>query len=332
MKIYEKRQNETQGDYKERLYRNMSRWGMGWNAVKKLLGSTHSEDHLRKTSYGYLERIDDEKSHTFDNSVMIINDLHLPFEREDVLEIIAKHANEITTLVIAGDLMDCESISSFPKIERLKLEDELIYTYNWLKEVRKILDKDQKIVIVEGNHENRWYRLVCELHKKNLQTFIDPHLLNMITEGFTIYDRDGKRRKFEPLDGIINIPHWFVNLDNKIIVAHPKDFSSVDGRMCEKASAHFLNRQEEFEVVVFGHTHRYTQMTVSRRQGVYVVENGALCKPMPYSDTGKLNYTPMDSCYTIVKYNNDEKINFNNIKVYHLDDIYSRKGDYTIEI
>ena len=321
--IYDRRENESLMDYEERLYRNQSLYGLSWEEINNLLGINQHYDSTRKASYGYIKRIDQEKEHQFDKSVMIINDLHLPFERNDILEIVNKHKNEIDTLVIGGDLIDCQSISFFPKIKTLTLEYELVYAYNFLKRVRKILDNNQKIIIINGNHEERWYRDICNLHEnlheKDMQKFIN----HMIIEGFTIYEGN-KKHKYKGIQNIIYIPHWFVNIDNKIIVAHPKDFSRVDGKMCEKTSEHFLNRDEEFEVICFGHTHKYSQMTVSRRQGVYIIENGCMCQPMQYSDVGKLNYTPQSYCYTIIRYNNNEKINYNNIKVYHLDELYDK--------
>jgi predicted phosphodiesterase len=262
---------------------------------------------------------------------MIINDVHAPFEREDFLEIISKHANEIDTLVIGGDFMDCETISSFPKINRSSLNEELIYSYNLMKKIRKILNKDQRIVLINGNHEERLKMMISKMHEKDLQKFINPNILEMLVDGFTIYE-DNKKIKYEGIEGITYIPHWYVNIDNKIIISHPKDFSGVDGKMCEKISEHFLNKHEEFEVLLFAHTHKYSQMKVSRRQGVYVVENGCLCKNHEYSDVGKLGYTPQDYAYTIIKYNNDESIDYNNIKVYHLNEIDDRKDNYKVFI
>lgn len=271
------------------------------------------------------------EDNSFDKSVMIINDVHAPFEREDLLEIITKHANEIDTLVVGGDFMDCETISSFPKINRSSLTEELIYSYNLMKKIRKILNNGQKIVLINGNHEERLKMMISKMHEKDLQKFINPNILEMLVDGFTLYE-DNKKIKYEGIEGITYIPHWYVNIDNKIIVSHPKDFSSVDGKMCEKTSEHFLNKHEEFEIVVFAHTHKYSQMKVSRRQGVFVVENGCLCKNHDYADCGKLGYTPQDYCYTIIKYNNGEKIDYNNIKVYHLDDIETKQAEYKVFI
>ena len=160
--------------------------------------------------------------------------------------------------------------------------------------------------------------------------YINPNILSMLVDGFTIYNTDGKKKKYEGIEGVTHIAHWYCNIDNKIIVCHPKDFSAVDGKMCEKTSEHFLNRHEEFEMIVFGHTHKYSQMKVSRRQGIYVVENGCLCKAHDYADTGKLGYTPQDYCYTIIKYNDNEVIDYNNIKVYHLGELETKQDNYKI--
>ena len=294
-----------------------------------------SEDVCRRMMYGAKEAfLEIDKSlktdNKFDKTVMIINDIHSPYERADLLDIIMKHKDEITTLVIGGDFLDCEAISSFPKINKMTMLDELIYGYNLLKKIRQILDNDQKIILINGNHEERLYKMICKMHEKDLQKFINPNILSMLVDGFTIYNSDGKRKKYEGIEGVTHIAHWYCNIDNKIIIAHPKDFSAVDGKMCEKTVEHFKNRFETFDTIVFGHTHKYSQMKVSRRQGVYVVENGCLCRPQDYADTGKLGYTPQDYCYTIIKYNDNEAIDYNNIKVYHLGESETKQDNYKI--
>ena len=335
----EKYENESDLDYKKRLvYGKLIYKTINYDYTtlsKYIFGKQFSEDECRKRMYGLKEAfLEIDKSlktdNKFNKSVMIINDVHSPYERADLLDIIMKHKDEITTLVIGGDLLDCESISSFPKINRMTLLDELIYGYNLLKKIRQILDNDQKIILINGNHEERLYKMICKMHEKDLQKFINPNILSMLVDGFTIYNTDGKKKKYEGIEGVTHIAHWYCNIDNKIIVCHPKDFSAVDGKMCEKTSEHFLNRHEEFEMIVFGHTHKYSQMKVSRRQGIYVVENGCLCKAHDYADTGKLGYTPQDYCYTIVKYNENNPIDYNNIKVYHLPELESKQDNYKI--
>ena len=335
----EKYENESNIDYKKRLvYGKLIYKTIDYDYAtlsEYVFERPLSEDVCRRMMYGaketFLEMDRTLKTDgKFDKSVMIINDIHAPYERADLLDIIMKHKDEITTLVIGGDYLDCEAISSFPKINKMTMLDELIYGYNLLKKIRQILDNDQKIILINGNHEERLYKTICKMHEKDLQKFINPNILSMLVDGFTIYNSDGKRKKYEGIEGVTHIAHWYCNIDNKIIVAHPKDFSSVDGKMCEKTSEHFLNRHEEFEMIVFGHTHKYSQMKVSRRQGIYVVENGCLCKAHDYADTGKLAYTPQDYCYTIIKYNDNNPIDYNNIKVYHLGESETKQDNYKI--
>src|SRR3712207_7294614 len=81
----------------------------------------------------------------------LFRSLHVPYERKDALQIIQKHSHEIDTLVIAGDLMDCEAISSFPKVQRMSLVQELI---------------DRKSTRLNSSHANISYAVFC-LKKKN---------------------------------------------------------------------------------------------------------------------------------------------------------------------
>src|SRR5690606_36422587 len=124
--IYERRKNESLMDYEERLYRNQSRYKLSWKKITELLNLNQHPDTTRKASYGYLRRVDQERENKFDKSVMVLNDLHLPFERKDVLEIIEKHKNEITTLVFDCDLIDCKTISKIHQIKTITVEEELI--------------------------------------------------------------------------------------------------------------------------------------------------------------------------------------------------------------
>jgi len=311
-----RKENESVLDWKTRLYQNRSKYNLSWGDIKAIFNSNFNPDTIRKASYGYLEAYNDMNNTSFDKKVMLMNDIHLPFERKDVLEEIKKHAHEITHLVIGGDLLDCKSISVFSHSNDLSIIDELKYGYNWLLEVRKILGSEIPIILIAGNHEERFEKMI--LKDMVLQNFIDPKILRMYEEGFELFIGK-KREKFSPIPNLKYVDSWYTNIDDKIVYCHPKDFSSVDGKMTEKVAEYFLNKKECADVYVFAHTHKYCQQTVARRQGVYVVENGCVCQPHEYANSGKLSFTPQHYCYSIISYNNDEKVNPNNIKVYHLD-------------
>lgn len=337
MEKFKRLESESLLQYRARLYRNKIALGMNNKEIYDYYISetndTIAESSCRCSATTYNEAISDllEKKvdeESFDKSILFINDIHCPFERSDVLDIITKHAHEITTLVIGGDLMDCESISSFPKINRISLTEELIYTYEFLKKVRKILNKDQKIIMINGNHEERLHKMISKMAEKELQTFLNPNILEMFVEGFTIY-KEGKKNKYEGIEGITLIPHWYVLIDD-IVVCHPKDFSRTKGKMLENVAGHFINKGFEFSTIIFGHTHKASQGVVDRFENKYVIENPCLCMPHSYSDCGKLGYSPQTYGYTIIKYNDNEKVKPNNIKTYFLDEETDTTEEYKI--
>lgn len=337
MEKFKRLESESLLQYRARLYRNKIALGMNNKEIYDYYISetndTIAESSCRCSATTYNEAISDllEKKveeESFDKSILFINDIHCPFERSDMLDIITKHAHEITTLVIGGDLMDCESISSFPKINRISLTEELIYTYEFLKKIRKILNKDQKIIMINGNHEERLHKMISKMAEKELQTFLNPNILEMFVEGFTIY-KDGKKNKYEGIEGITLIPHWYVLIDD-IVVCHPKDFSKTKGKMLENVAGHFINKGFEFSTIIFGHTHKASQGVVDRFENKYVVENPCLCMPHSYSDCGKLGYSPQTYGYTIIKYNDNEKVKPNNIKTYFLDEETDITEEYKI--
>jgi hypothetical protein len=157
------------------------------------------------------------------------------------------------------------------------------------------------------------------MQQKQLQKMLNPNLLEMLQDGFCYYD-NGKKIKYEPIENFQYVNDWKVKLFDNLVVCHPKDFSGVDGRMCEKVSEHFLNRHmvDSDYVIIFGHTHKHSSIKVNRRQGIYVIENSCMCKPMDYADTGKLGYNPQNYGYTYLEFNEGEKINLNDIKLVHL--------------
>ncbi|OSA92841.1 UNVERIFIED_ORG: hypothetical protein B2H93_13525 [Clostridium botulinum] len=299
--------------------------------LNKILGTTYRESYLRGKGQNFNKGRDFVKSdNKFDNSIMIINDIHAPYEREDLLESISKHSDEIDTLIINGDYLDCHSISSFSQVKETSLKDEVVYGYYLLKKIRKILNRNQKIIMNCGNHEKRYFTNISKMNEKDLQTFINPEILEMYTEGFTLYV-DGKKKKYEPIEGLIYIPHWYMVVDG-IVVCHPLTFSQSKGKMLENISSYFVNLGIDFTLAVLGHTHKYSAGITERFSNKSVIENCCMCKPQKYSDCGKTSYSPQTYGYTIIKYNKCEKVTLNNCKTYILEESVDTVSDYIVEI
>lgn len=246
--------------------------------------------------------------------VMIINDVHVPYQHEELLNEIKKHS-DIDYLVIGGDLIDCESCSSFQMLERPTLEEELVAAHEFIQEINKIVNCE--IICIKGNHEERLEREICKMQNKGLQRLLDSQLLRMLEEGFK-FNIGTKRKQYKAIENFKYIDKWYARLFDNLVICHPKDFSNVPAKIAEKSAEYFLNRDviEKDDIIFIGHTHKFSQIVSTRRQDVFVVENGCSCKPMDYSDRGNLNYGNQVNCYTIVEFEEGCKIDRNDIKTY----------------
>lgn len=246
--------------------------------------------------------------------VMIINDVHVPYQHEELLNEIKKH-NDIDYLVIGGDLIDCESCSSFQMLERPTLEEELVAAHEFIQEINKIVNCE--IICIKGNHEERLEREICKMQNKGLQRLLDSQLLRMLEEGFK-FNIGTKRKQYKAIENFKYIDKWYARLFDNLVICHPKDFSNVPAKIAEKSAEYFLNRDviEKDDIIFIGHTHKFSQIVSTRRQDVFVVENGCSCKSMDYSDRGNLNYGNQVNCYTIVEFEEGCKIDRNDIKTY----------------
>ena len=246
--------------------------------------------------------------------VMIINDVHVPYQHDGLLDEIKKH-KDMDYLVIGGDLIDCESCSSFQMLERPTLEEELVAAHEFIQEINKIINAE--IICIKGNHEERLEREICKMQNKGLQRLLDSQLLRMLEEGFK-FSVGTKRKKYKAIENFKYIDKWYARLFDNLVICHPKDFSNVPAKIAEKSAEYFLNRGiiEKDDVIFIGHTHKFSQIVSTRRQDVFVVENGCSCKAMDYSDRGNLNYGNQVNCYTIVEFEEGNKIEKNDIKTY----------------
>lgn len=259
----------------------------------------------------------EEKERKLENKkkkVMIINDVHVPYQHDGLLDEIRKH-KDMDYLVIGGDLIDCESCSSFQMLERPTLEEELVAAHEFIQEINKIIDAE--IICIKGNHEERLEREICKMQNKGLQRLLDSQLLRMLEEGFK-FSIGTKRKKYKAIENFKYIDKWYARLFDNLVICHPKDFSNVPAKIAEKSAEYFLNRGiiEKDDIIFIGHTHKFSQIVSTRRQDVFVVENGCSCKPMDYSDRGNLNYGNQVNCYTIVEFEEGGKIDRNDIKTY----------------
>lgn len=251
--------------------------------------------------------------------VLILSDLHCPFHNEKmILDIINKHRFSIDTIIFGGDIIDCESVSFFPKENRKSLVEEMVITYNLLNKIDK-LTPDAKKILIKGNHEHRFDRFLAE-NKSELNIFHSNNILENIVNGFSVHNRDTENKTvYSKLsDNFIVINKWFVQYGD-IIVSHPTNYSKIPLKTATMAVEHFVKRGMIFNTMFIGHTHKWGDTFFYSK---WIGELGCLCMPMEYSDNGNVNYTPQIYGYAVITLVNGIT-DYDNSKLYRVEE----KGD-----
>ncbi len=243
---------------------------------------------------------------------LVLSDLHIPYHRDDILEVVKSHAKEIDTLVIAGDCVDCESISKFKELGKIPLIDEMVIAHSVLKAVEDLTPGVKRYVIY-GNHEERFVKYLAT-YDNSLNPLHSSNILQEIIGGFQKHDhRLGQTTVYSGLDYEV-IDQWHMQL-NDLIIAHPSGFSKIPGRTVSNACEYFTRNGFDFNAVMIGHTHKIIEKLPNLNKWCY--EIGCLCKEMPYAAGGKLGYTPQNPGYAVAVFEN-KQFDVNTSKIYCL--------------
>lgn len=311
-------------DIKERIVELSKDYGMRDKEVSSIIaqefGVLVSDDTIRYHARRKGKKDEVKKQMITDgvSKTLVLTDLHIPFHREDtIIDIIMKHRGEIDTIIFGGDVVDCEGISSFPKEIRRPMIQEMEIAYKFFRRIDKLTPNVKKIMIW-GNHEYRYVRYLQNMGNE-LNPFHSANILEEIISGFTKHDRaNNKKTVYRPLsDNFVVVDKWFVQ-HGDMIVAHPKNFSKINLKTAVNTVDHFVARGMRFNTCGIGHTHK---QGTTMRNNVWTIEFGCLCKPMEYSDTGNIGYTPQNYGYALVtQVNGITDINQSRAYILHLED------------
>lgn len=265
-----------------------------------------SYDGILLSDYETNKKIKEDNKIKKIKKVMILNDIHIPYQLDDLIDRIKEYYNdEIDDIILGGDIIDCESLSTYEKKYKVQLSTELEMAEKFLNELKEEFKPDN-IYYIGGNHDKyRYERVVENLKEKDLYCLLPDSLIVEMSER---------------VEGVTPIDHWYGKLYDNLIVCHPKNFSNVPSKVAEQCAEYFCNRgvAEKGDVIILGHTHKFGQIIATRRNNMLVVENGCLCKDMDYADTGRLSYGEQIHCFTILEFEEGKKINYNNIKTYFI--------------
>lgn len=243
--------------------------------------------------------------------VLTFGDCHIPYSIDGLLDIVKKHKDEITTIVIGGDLLDCEEISVFKGLGKGDLGSEMVQTHKFLKDLQDMTPNVKKILI-KGNHCVRFERYLADTNTA-LNALHTDNVLQEIVDGFKITDfKAGKTTYYKKLEGYEVVDNWWVKY-NDAIFCHPMKFSKIQGRVVNDAIDYFVRIGEHFSACFVFHTHKISMVPNFDKWGFEV---GCTCLPMPYaSKSGKLGLTNQNCGYHLAVFK-DGKYDINESKQY----------------
>ena len=258
---------------------------------EEAFGKAYSSDVARRMFYGAKKVIDaieedEERVNKDETRILCISDMHIPFNR-DIKEFF-KYKGKVDTLVLNGDIIDNYSMSSFTKMYRLSLVEELIQARELLIELIEEI-KPKKVTVVTGNHEIRLGKKIADKIGSDLLDLMPRDALAFLFDtGFNYYDRIKKCKTVytpidEEVDCEVNYVGNFWTKEGKTIFVHPQAFRGTTLGTVGKAYDYFTAIGEDFQSIIMAHTHKLGMYVMNDK---YLYEQGtcANLNHMDYQD------------------------------------------------
>jgi len=253
------------------------------------------DNHYKQGGNIYTSESDEEK-------YLVINDLHIPFQRKTVIEAILKtYGDKGYNLVLAGDILDCYDISTFPKAYAVGLGTEIKTAKDYIKRFAALF---KSVYVVSGNHEGRLATYLRKRISPEVVEFLPDDILENI-----INDLKLDNIKYVPGDTY----NWYVQIDN-VIICHPRSFSKASLGTAARVQEFFTTRGFTADMFIVAHTHKLGQAV---NKGGTIIESGCMCVPQDYAMDGKVSYTPEASGFVVFT-SNKKKVGFNDVRLHYV--------------
>lgn len=247
----------------------------------------------------------DEYIHGFNGvatTILSISDLHVPFQLP--ISTFSNYAGKVDILQINGDVVDCQSLSKFPKQYRISPMEEMIQGRQYLIDLIEYI-KPKKVVCNYGNHDKRFANYLAKnLDSDLLELLPDTSLELIFVDGFRHYDKRSKSKVwYEPLVNVFDdieieyVDDWKVKIGQTWFV-HPLAYKQGTLATAEQAKNYLQNKYRElFDCVVMAHTHAVGDTT---KGFIRLFEQGACAcvEKMNYMD-GRLS-NPQKKGFAII--------------------------------
>lgn len=257
--------------------------------------------------------------------ILVMSCLHIPLWDEELVEKTLHDERDADGVVLNGDIMDCYSVSVWPKDRDISLVHEYNIAYDFVH--ARVARDFPWVLFVEGNHEVRLKSFLSQKLDPNVQWLAQADLLQKIVDGERHFS-DGKRivTKEKPRTNIFYNPgqESFWDIVGFTIFMHPLSYASAPMGTVVAAAEYMEHKRQHFDCVTMAHTHYQGKII---RDGRVLIETGCLANPMDYSKKGKLFYRPQQSGYAVVYQDKDGNVDPNRTNFIHLGTTVEHKDD-----
>lgn len=200
---------------------------------------------------------------------VVLSDIHVPYEDKALVDKVLSwlHTQRLTGLILNGDTMDCESISSFLSLEEIPLEDEVDQTNDLLDRIEDAVGRDPEKIWHDGNHEKRLQTFLASNAKKlaGLQDRYGDRLLS-IPHLLRLRERGWQYKTYQEVTRLVG----------ELYVEHGDRTSKHSGQTAKAV------QNDKGGSVIVGHVHRVGEYIKSDRNGYHEgYEQGCLCTLNP---------------------------------------------------
>jgi hypothetical protein len=221
-----------------------------------------------------------------------ISDLHSPFhDPRAVAEVITREAKTTDRLIIAGDLGDGYSISSFLKYDHVPIQDELATTDALLEQLASSF---ASVILEEGNHDGpRADKRLRERLTNDQMRYIE-----YLTGGnLSAISLMAKRHKNVTMGGheVGRFKMGWLTQIGDVLVAHREMFSRIPGNTLRSGDEWLTDMHDALELRpwrILLHAHTHQLMWTPWKNNRLLVETGCLCQIHGYHLTAKTGGRP----------------------------------------
>lgn len=163
--------------------------------ISKILGVSDSEARDYRALLDNVSILRNENGENHNKNYLVLGCIHFPFENKEIVSGIYDLMRDVEFdgIVLAGDILDMASLSSYDKGRVLKsggatLEDEYDYANIQLNIIDKLMKPSAEKVFMFGNHEDRYWKWKSDVDNSKYGDALNPiRSLNLEKRGYRVY-------------------------------------------------------------------------------------------------------------------------------------------------